>query len=585
MGEEVVVSCPLNLICPSNFKGRFFLRGVKVVSSRIQKQDNQSIEMDREKKLLRQVDVWYWLVHEKIKLASGDYELEGHQYQVDWFHCNFPKQVFKKAAQMAVTTSVVLKRLHGLIYGKYKQGVLYLFPTRDDVTDFSKDRFQPILANNPHQIGRFVGDTDAANIKRIGNSTLYLRGARASQKIEGIKETSSALKSIPVDSIVFDEKDEMSPFMIQLALERFSHSELQEEVSLSTPSIPDYGIDKNYDNSDKRVWMIKCGKCNELTCLELEFPECLLETINGKVIRICRKCKNEIYPRDGQWVAQSPSKSNDLVGWWISQLNSKYVNPRTILELFKNPPDGNIAEIYNSKLGMAYISVEDQLKKSDIFACCGNEVFSLGSHNTCAMGVDVGAKLHVVVGHPRGDGRYRIVYLNRVDSFEDVHDVAKRFNVKCAVVDMEPETRKARDFRKSEPYGVYLCDYQERLKTSRRTDEKDGLVTVRRTETMDAVHNLIISGKVEFPRRNAEIEQYALEMTNTAKILQEDELTGSRRYVYKKLGDDHYYHATNYFIIACGDVRVVADSQKGYMEDYLADEKAGSYDPFLYLST
>ena len=534
---------------------------------------------------LMAIDAWLWIRNGKIRLESSDYEFSGHEYQVDWLQCEFPKQVFKKGAQMAATTTQVLKRLHGMIHGKYKQGVLYLFPTRDDVTDFSKGRFQPIISNNP-QIAKYVQDTDASNIKKIGNCMLYLRGARSSQRIEGIKETSSQLKSIPVDCIVFDEKDEMSPGMVQLALERISHSEIQEEISLSTPTIPDYGIDRDYELSDKRVWMIKCHRCGHETCLELEFPECLIELRDGTVRRICMKCKNEISPVHGHWVAQNPSRSKDLVGWWIGQLNSRYVNPKLILELYKNPPNGNLTEVYNSKLGMAYVAAENRLTKGDVYACCGKDASPVEIQNTCAMGVDVGAVLHVVIGYPRGDGRFRIIYVGRVSSFEDVHDMAKKYNVKCAVIDMEPETRKARDFAKNEPYSVYLCDYQDRLKSSQKIDERERLITVRRTETLDNVHSVFTNtGRMELPRRNAELEQYATEMSNIAKVLQEDEVTGSKRYVYTKLGAEHYYHATNYFLLACSDMRVIADNSKVYAEESLADERANEYDPFAYIGT
>jgi hypothetical protein len=470
-----------------------------------------------------------------------------------------------------------------MIYGRYKQGVLYLFPTRDDVTDFSKGRFQPIISNNP-DIARFIKDTDAANIKKVGRSMLYLRGARSSQKIEGVKGTSSQLKSIPVDCIVFDEKDEMEPGMVELALERVSHSDIQEEISLSTPTMPGYGIDKDYQVSDQRVWMIKCQKCGAETCLEIEFPECLIETNDGLVKRVCIKCHNEIFSRHGRWVPQVPSKSKDLVGWWISQLNSKYINPQKILELYRNPPNGDPTELYNSKLGMAYIAAENRLTKGDIYACCGKDISPTFAQNSNAMGIDVGEKLHVVIGYPRGDGRYKINHVARVSSFEEVHDLAKRFNVKCAVIDMEPETRKVRDFQKAEPYTVYLCDYQERLKVSQKTDEKDGMIVVRRTETLDAVHHVFSTiGKIELPRRNAELDEYALEMTMTAKVLQEDEMTKSRRYVYKCFGADHYYHATNYFLLACADMRVISDNQKSYAEDYLKDEKENEYDPFVFV--
>ena len=39
-------------------------------------------------------------------------------------------------------------------------------------------------------------------------------------------------------------------------------------------------------------------------------------------------------------------------------------------------------------------------------------------------------------------------------------------------------------------------------------------------------------------------------MHNTAKKLQENEETGSKRYVYVKLGPDHFRHAFNYMCMA-----------------------------------
>jgi hypothetical protein len=557
------------------------------------KQTSKSTNLENDKQLakkLRMVDTWYWLVYEKIKLEFGDYELDGHEYQVDWLQCDFRKQVFKKAAQMTVTTTNILKCLHKMIYGYYKQGVLYLFPTEREVTDFSKGRFQPIISSNP-QITQHVIDTDTANIKRIGNSMLYLRGARSSQKIGGIKATSSQLKGIPVDHVIFDEEDEMSPSMIHLALQRFSHSKIQWETHISTPSIPDYGVDRAYDNSDQRVREIKCGKCNTYTCLELEFPDCLIETSTGDVVKVCMKCKNEIYPINGQWVAQYPSRSEEFIGWWISQLNSKYIKAKTILDSFLNPPEGNLAEVYNSMLGMAYVSADNQLTKNDVYACCGKDAMSPrfltpSQQFTTCMGIDVASKiLHVIIGYPYGENRYKIVYIGRLPDFNAVHDIAQRYNVGCAVVDSEPETREVRAFQEAESYKVFLCDYQEKLRVPKKQDERQGLITVRRTEICDQSHNLVTGGKLELPRRNPEVEQYAFEMTNIAKVLEEDEFTGDKTYKYRKLGasrPDHYRHATNYFILACRDIAIVAANQT-IGTDYLVDEKANAYDPFAYI--
>ena len=46
------------------------------------------------------------------------------------------------------------------------------------------------------------------------------------------------------------------------------------------------------------------------------------------------------------------------------------------------------------------------------------------------------------------------------------------------------------------------------------------------------------------------IEEFALHLHNVAKRLEEDEETGSKRYVYVKLGPDHFRHAFNYECIA-----------------------------------
>lgn len=480
----------------------------------------------------------------------------------------------------------VLKTLHGMIYGRYARGVLYLFPTRDDVTDFSKGRFQPLIAENKI-ISTWVSDTDAANIKKVGGSMLYLRGAKSSGKIEDSKETSSQLKSLPVDKLVFDEIDEMDKTMIALAKERLSASKIQEEVQISTPTIPFYGIDKAYENSDQRRWMLKCRKCNEYTCLELEFPDCIVEK-DKKHIRLCKKCRDqELFPDEGVWVPAHPDRNGeeDWAGWNISQLNSSYIDPGIILKMFNDPGkyDTTLAEVYNSKLAMAYISAENRLTKSKVYSCCGMNIMPTSSSRITAMGVDIGKMLHVVIGHKINENRYKILRVARVSEFEDLHDLVIKYNTKVVVMDMEPETRKAREFRETHTAicKVLLCDYQERLKSHEKRDEREGLLTVRRTETCDMTHDIITKQLIELPRKNPEIEEYAHEMANIAKILTEDKFTHSRTYKYRG-ENDHYFHSTNFFLLACRDFLINTDYDcEG--DDYKQDEKQNIYNPFEYI--
>lgn len=502
------------------------------------------------------VSAWYWAWYNKIKLQASEYRLEGHEWQIKPMESDHKHRVGRKAAQLGWSELEVLRTVHGMIHGQYPAGCLYLFPTGDDVSDFSKARFNPLIADNPFTIGQHVQSTDSTNIKRIGSGMLYLRGARLSSVVEGMKKDSSKLRSIPVDKIVLDERDLMDSKAVDMAMERMSHSEVQEYAAFSTPTIPDFGIDREYNESNQLVWMIKCQKCNTYTCLEIEFPECVSD--DGR--RLCKKCRQEIFSMNGEWIAKHPDRV-ESEGYWLSQLNSAYIDPGKILSLFNDPPEGNIQEVYNSKLGMAYIAAENKLTVNDVYATCGQDAMVTKSLGPCAMGVDVGKMLHVVIGGRIAHERWKILKMERVSSFRDIHDLAQRFNVKCAVVDIEPETRAARDFQEAEPYEVWLCDYTDNPGTSLKWKEDNKTIMAFRTELCDTTHNLVSKeGRLVIPRKCDEVEQYAIEMSNIAKVLEEDKETGGRKYRYRKLGDDHYFHTTGYFSLACKRVGELKDS-------------------------
>ena len=353
--------------------------------------------------LVADASAWKWAFHNKIKLQASEYKLRGHMWQVEPMTDPSRRRCSKKAAQLGFSEIEILRTVHGMIKGKYPTGCLYLFPTSDDVSDFSKARFNPLIADNPEHIGRHVQSTDSTNIKRIGSGMLYLRGAKLTTKVEGLKKDSSKLRSIPVDKVVFDERDLMEHEAVAMALERMSHSAVKEEVTFSTPTVPGHGIDSLYDESDQRVWMIKCDKCNERTCLELSFPDCIQD---GK--KCCMKCGAELDTDNGDWVAQYPGR--ELIGWWISQLNSPFVNPTEIVSLYHNPTRGNLQEVMNSKLGLAYIDSSDVLTRGDVYACCGLNPILSGDEGPCAMGVDVGKLLHVVIGKKLSPKRKEIIY-------------------------------------------------------------------------------------------------------------------------------------------------------------------------------
>ena len=476
-----------------------------------------------------------WAEVTPIILDGKPFTFHKHEYLRLPYQDNHPYLVEMKAAQLGLTTKAILKVLYGARYRGYK-GVLYLFPSRSDVLDFSRSRVAPLIEDNPASIGRWARETNAAGIKRIWNSFLYLRGM----------VSRVGLKSIPVDLICFDELDEAPQKAVDMAMERMGHSEFREVMMLSNPTIPDFGIDKAFQETDQRFWLLKCDKCHNFTCLEDTFPECLLE-VGGRVIRACSKCQAELNPDVGEWVAKQP-RITEKRGYHFSQLFSQYVEPGEILHQYRTTT--NLQDFFNLKIGVAYVEAENRLSIEEVLALCGNGGIASSDTGPCSMGIDQGKDLHVVIGKREWDTAGKIVHLGIYRDWEELDRLMSAFNVSRCVVDALPETRNARAFAEKHKGKVFLNYYQEHQKGRYKWNEGDMTVSCNRTESLDASHNEIMQGKISLPRESEIARQFAQHLHNVAKKLEEDEDTGSKRYVYVKLGPDHFRHALNYEAMA-----------------------------------
>lgn len=478
-----------------------------------------------------------WAATSKIVLDGRPFSFERHEYLREPYADKHPAQVEMKATQMGLTSKAMLRTMYSARYGDYR-GILYLFPSKSDVLDFSKGRISPLIADNPDTIGKWVTETDSAGIKKIWNTFLYLRGMRSRV----------GLKSVPADLIVYDELDEAPQKSIDMAQERMSHSEIRESLKLSNPTIPDYGIDKAFQGTDQRYWLLKCPSCGHYTCLEDTFPGCLVEA-GGRVIRACERCQGELDPAVGEWVAKHP-RVTDQRGYHYSQLFSSYVEPADILKQFRTTT--NLQDFYNLKIGNAYIEAENRLSLEEVLHLCGNEGIESSSPGPCSMGVDQGKDLHVVIGKRGVDKPDSLIHIGVYRDWEELDRLMDVFNVGRCVVDALPETRNARAFaeREANKGKVFLNYYQIHQKNGYNWNEEAMVVSCNRTESLDESHNQIMFRKLFLPEQCEIVKEFAQHLHNVAKKLEEDDETGSKRYVYVKLGTDHFRHAFNYECMA-----------------------------------
>jgi len=437
---------------------------------------------------------------------------------------------------MGLSTLGMLQAVYGARYRGFK-GILYLFPSRVDVLDFSRGRVNPLIEDNPDTIGQWLKDTDSAGLKKLWNAFLYFRGMRSA----------IGLKSIPVDFIVMDELDEAPQNAQDMAMARMSHSEFKEVLKLSNPTLPDYGIDLAFQETDQRYWHVKCQKCNAWNNLDETFPDCLLELEDG-VIRGCQKCQAELNPSIGEWVAKHPSVT-DKRGYHYSQLFSHYVDPSEILHLYRTT--NNLQDFYNLKLGRPYVEAQNRLSVQEVLALCSNAGISSEDPGPCFMGVDQGKDLHVVISKKHSQVAGQIVHLGIYKDWEELDRLMRNFNVNRCVVDALPETRNARAFAERFKGKIYLSYYSIHQKGSYAWNEQKLIVTSNRTESLDASHREVMEQDIILPREGDIVREFARHLHNVAKRLIEDEETGSKRYQYIKLGGpDHFRHAFNYEAMA-----------------------------------
>jgi len=305
-----------------------------------------------------------WVETAGLVLDGNPFSFQRHEYLKEPYGDPHPCQVEMKAAQLGLTTKAGLRAIHGAITGKYPRGILYLFPSKTDVTEFSKGRINALVGDNPETIGGWIVETDTSNLKQIGNSFLYLRGMRSRV----------SLKSVPVDFIVFDELDEAPQKAVDMAMQRMAHSEVKEWLKLSNPTLPDYGIDKAFQETDQHYWLLKCPSCGHYSCLEETFPACLVELSDGRVIRGCEKCRTELNPAIGEWVARKP-EIKDKRGYHYSQLMSQFVDMKELVNDFRTTQ--NLTDFYNLRIGIAWVEATHRISLEAVYALCTTNIQTL----------------------------------------------------------------------------------------------------------------------------------------------------------------------------------------------------------------
>lgn len=378
------------------------------------------------------------------------------------------------------------------------------------------------------------GEAYAQGLKFLFGIPTFWRGLKSK----------SGVKMISADAAIYDEFDEADQSQLRQARERLSASTLKLERELSVPTLPDWGINKRFQETNQMHYAFKCQICSKYNILEDAFPNCFQQEKDGSWFHACTKCKRPLDIRNpGVWVIKN--LGSRIRGYQISQLYSPMKSATDIMNEYHSTEF--MGHFYNHTLGLPYLSATDRVSFEQVLSLCNPlKPQAHLSQKRCVMGIDVGSKLHCVVMNMEKE----IVALRELKDFEELDHLMKSYNVIDAVIDALPETRKSREFVSKWKQRAWMCFYSDHQKGSYGWNEEERIVSVNRTESLDAGTTALLTGTLSLPQRDGMVELFATHAANIAKVTEEDKESGSKRAAYKKIGPDHFRHALNYCQIA-----------------------------------
>lgn len=315
-------------------------------------------------------------------------------YEDDHPHICVMKPAQRGVSEWAINLSGFALEHGAVTWAPEKDGlnVAYVFPTVDSLRDFSKERFSGLRDESPHLRALFAGagEFDGVTFKQVGRSYLYLRGGWST----------SALRSFAADVLILDEYDELDPEAVALARRRLNASVVRREVDISTPTLPNEGIHRLYQQSDQRVYEQPCSGCGSWHVWEVERdvradgvaydewrrwpPERLRR---ATIALVCPTCGQRLSDAErcaeGRWVAQAPDVTG-LRGYALPALAWPFVRLIDLAVAAVSDDAHERQEFRRSDLGMPYVDTELTVFRAEWWANGRNRYDALDPRHTNA---------------------------------------------------------------------------------------------------------------------------------------------------------------------------------------------------------
>ena len=481
---------------------------------------------------IEHVNISAFIIKHGIKTENG-LPLNFHDFRflLQVYADNSPLICAMKAAQIGFTTYEILKSLFEAKNSNID--IIYVLPTGDDVKQFSGGKTNRIIANNPI-LQTWTADKDSVEQKRVGKATIYYRGSW----------TERVALMISAKKLIVDELDRCKQDVIEQYDSRLQAVNDARKAFFSNPSIPNFGIDKLYHQSDQKVWHIThaCGA-------KFPFYENCID-YEAEMYR-CPNCRLEITDderRMGSWVATSQGKWS---GYWIPLWITPWTSAKKIAE-YKREKTGEYFS--NFVAGQAYLGGGDKVNATTIINCLSDKV---NTHSErIIIGVDTGLPIHIVCANKEGYFYYDTLSMPgvREDPYKELEDLMIRWPKSIVVADQGGDLIGIRKLQAHYPGRVFLVWYRRDKKGIEMIDwgkdEEYGKVTADRNRLIQLFIDEMLDRRVVFNGTESEWQEYIAHWLNIYRVwvpmAGEADDSSRKEFRWERNGADHYVHASCY---------------------------------------
>jgi hypothetical protein len=503
------------------------------------------------------MSVW---IEKNTSLRKKPFSFKGFEFQraiVDDMH---PDLSCIKCSQIGLT-EVQLRKNFGFLKRNVGTVSIFTLPKEDMFKRISTTRAGPIVNGDP-VFNQFSPTRPARSMAlyQIDQSFGYFTGM-----------TEGDATSINADALFHDEVDLSDQEMMGLFQSRLQGSEFRITQGFSTPTFVGYGIDADYNVSDKRHYMCRCPRCrhhNEPTFAPQfihvpGLPSDLnrLDEIDDRIIQkldlensviICERCGGPLPigdPDTREWVAERPGARKHgyrVTPFATPRLTISYVVDQLLLQKRK----GELRYWYNTVLGEPYNDSNARLSEAEIRAIMkGLGEVEIGADVPVAIGIDVGQTCHVVlVALHQEPVVFKWMQVPAEKLPKTVSELREMYNIVVGGMDRHPYEPLANQVRDESEAAVFPIEYRGADPIRIVTDEFDQFshVQANRTKAIDAVAAMIRKARCAFAGYGHFDRLIIEHFMDMVRMEEPDEPA-----VWNKLtGQDHFFHALVFAIAA-----------------------------------